>query len=149
MARMPLKFRSTGVAFSSEETSKDCTAWSGGWTIGYIYYQAREEDRDEPLTWIWSMHGVPGKPPGMRPWSRADARRRASKTGSELAGVAAMGAPHGARAGRVKGTMRASRPHACVLDGKGVVFPVIPSVAAGWVRPYAVVGRFPLRQGDR
>src|SRR6185503_17984319 len=66
MARMPLKFRSTGVAFSSEETSKDCTAWSGGWTIGYIYYRAPEDDRDEPLTWIWSMHGVPGKPPGMR-----------------------------------------------------------------------------------
>ena len=51
--KMPLKFRSTGVAFSSEQTNKDCTAWSGGWTIGYIYYQAREEDRDEPLTWIW------------------------------------------------------------------------------------------------
>ena len=66
MARMPLKFRSTGVAFSSEQTSKDCTAWSGGWTIGYIYYRAPEDDRDEPLTWIWSMHGVPGKPPGMR-----------------------------------------------------------------------------------
>ena len=64
--KMPLKFRSTGVAFSSEQTNKDCTAWSGGWTIGYIYYQAREEDRDEPLTWIWSIHGVPGKPPGMR-----------------------------------------------------------------------------------
>ena len=64
MARMPLKFRSTGVAFSSEETSKDCTAWSGGWTIGYIYYKAPEEGRDEPLTWIWSIHGVPGKPPG-------------------------------------------------------------------------------------
>ena len=63
---MPLKFRSTGVAFSSEETSKDCTAWSGGWTIGYIYYREPEDDRDEPLTWIWSIHGVPGKPPGMR-----------------------------------------------------------------------------------
>ena len=62
---MPLKFRSTGVAFSSDETSKDCTACSGGWTIGYIYYKA-PEDRDEPLTWMWSIHGVPGKPPGMR-----------------------------------------------------------------------------------
>ena len=45
MARMPLKFRSTGVALSSEEPSKDCTAWSGGWTVGYIYYQAREQER--------------------------------------------------------------------------------------------------------
>jgi len=63
---MPLKFLSTGVAFSSDETNKDCTAWSGGWTIGYIYCKVPEEDRDEPLTWIWSIHGVPGKPPGMR-----------------------------------------------------------------------------------
>ena len=66
MARMPLKFRSTGVALSSEEPSKDCTAWSGGWAVGYIYYQAREQEHAGPLTWIWSMHGVPGKPPGMR-----------------------------------------------------------------------------------
>src|SRR3954452_1947776 len=86
-----------------------------------------------------------------RPWCLADARRRASESGKELAGVAAMGAPRGARASRVKGPMRASRPHACVLDGKGVVFePFLASArAAGWVRPYAVVGRFPLRQGDR
>ena len=66
MARMPLKFRSTGVAFSSEQASQDCTACSGGWTIGYIYYQAGDDDRDQPLSWIWSIHGVPGRPPGMR-----------------------------------------------------------------------------------
>jgi hypothetical protein len=67
MAKMPLKFRSTGVAFSSQETTKDCTAWSGGWTIGYIYYRAPEDNRhDEPLTCIWSIHGMPGKPPGIR-----------------------------------------------------------------------------------
>ena len=60
---MPLKFRSTGVAFSSQETTKDSTAWSGGWTIGYIYYRAPEDNRDEPLTWI---HSMLGKPPGIR-----------------------------------------------------------------------------------
>src|ERR1044072_5842624 len=66
MARMPLKFRSTGVAFFSDETSKDCTAWSGGWVLGYIYYRAPEQDHDAPRVWIWSIHGVPAKPPGMR-----------------------------------------------------------------------------------
>jgi hypothetical protein len=63
---MPPKFRATGVAFSPQETNKDYTAWSGGWTIGYIYYRAPEGDRDEPVTWIWSIHGVPGKPLGIR-----------------------------------------------------------------------------------
>ena len=65
MARMPLKFRSTGMACSSDETSKDCTAWSGGWTVGYIYLKAPEKE-DEPSTWIWSMNGVLCKPPGVR-----------------------------------------------------------------------------------
>src|SRR4029078_5292626 len=45
---------------------KTCPACSAAGTIGYIYSKAREEDRDGPLTWIWSIHGVPGQPPGMR-----------------------------------------------------------------------------------
>lgn len=65
---MPLKFRQTGLAFPPGETRKDCTAFSGGWAVGHIYYEAREGDGDgdEPRTWFWSIHGVFGKPIGMR-----------------------------------------------------------------------------------
>jgi hypothetical protein len=58
MACMPPKFRATGVAFSPQETNKDYSAWSGNWTIGYIYYRAPEGDRNEPITWIYSIHQV-------------------------------------------------------------------------------------------
>jgi hypothetical protein len=34
--------------------------------VGYIYYEAREGHGDEPHTWFWSIHGVLGKPTGMR-----------------------------------------------------------------------------------
>jgi hypothetical protein len=63
---MPLKFRETGLALCPTETRKDCTAFSGGWAVGYIYHEAREGAGDEPLTWFWSIHGVFGKPMDMR-----------------------------------------------------------------------------------
>src|SRR6478752_2027495 len=63
---MPLKFRETGLALSPTEIRKDCTAFCGGWAVGYIYYEAREGHGDEPHTWFWSIHGVLGKPTGMR-----------------------------------------------------------------------------------
>jgi hypothetical protein len=72
---MPLKFRETGLALSPTEIRKDCTAFSGGWTVGYIYYEARERHGDyeareghgdEPPSWFWSIHGGLGKPIDMR-----------------------------------------------------------------------------------
>jgi hypothetical protein len=63
---MPLKFRETGLALSPTEIRKDCAAFSGGWAVGYIYYEAREGHGDEPHTWFWSIHGVLGKPIDMR-----------------------------------------------------------------------------------
>jgi len=63
---MPLKFRETGLALSPTEIRKDCTAFCGGWAVGYIYYEAREGHGDEPHTWFWSIHGVLGKPIDMR-----------------------------------------------------------------------------------
>ena len=43
---MPLKFRDTGLALSPTEIRKDCTAFSGDWAVGYIYYEARERHGD-------------------------------------------------------------------------------------------------------
>ena len=72
---MPLKFRDTGLALSPTEIRKDCTAFSGGWAVGYIYYEARERHGDceageghgdEPPSWFWSIRGGLGKPMDMR-----------------------------------------------------------------------------------
>jgi hypothetical protein len=51
---------------SPTESRKDCTAFSGGWAVGYIYYEAREGHGAEPHTWFWSIHGGLGKPIDMR-----------------------------------------------------------------------------------
>ena len=62
---MPLKFRETGLALSPTEIRKDCTAFSGGWPVGYIYYDAREGHGGEPhmvLVDPWRI----GKPIDMR-----------------------------------------------------------------------------------
>ena len=72
---MPLKFRDTGLALSPTELRKDYIAFSGGWAVGYIYYEAREGHGDceageghgdEPPSWFWPIHGGLGKPMDMR-----------------------------------------------------------------------------------
>src|SRR4051794_36086662 len=122
MARMPLKFRSTGMACSSDETSKDCTAWSGDCTIGYIYYRAPEllqgpGRRPRRATHLDMVDARSARQAAgnARPWHLADACIRTSESGRELAGVVEMGAPRGARASRVKTTKLQSgnRSHAC------------------------------------
>jgi hypothetical protein len=91
---MPLKFRETGLALSPTEIRKDCTAFSGGWAVGYIYYEAREGHGDEPHTWFWSIHGVLGKPIDMRgPRHRRVTGRHKKLFGRDLAEVADVGKP--------------------------------------------------------
>jgi hypothetical protein len=63
---MPLHFRPTGPAFPHEETPKDCTAFSGGLAVGFIYCEAGESGREGPHTWFWSIHGIFSKPIDMR-----------------------------------------------------------------------------------
>ena len=91
---MPLKFRETGLALSPTEIRKHCTAFCGGWAVGYIYYEAREGHGDEPHTWFWSIHGVLGKPIDMRgPRHRRVTGRRKKLFGRDLAEVADVGKP--------------------------------------------------------
>ena len=89
---MPLKFRETGLALSPTEIRKDCTAFCGGWAVGYIYYEAREGHGDEPHTWFWSIHGVLGKPTGMRGHGTAGSLEDA-KSYLDLAEVADVDKP--------------------------------------------------------
>jgi hypothetical protein len=107
---MPLKFRETGLALSPTEIRKHCTAFCGGWAVGYIYYEAREGHGDEPHTWFWSIHGVLGKPIDMRgPRHRRVTGRHKKLFGRDLAEVADVGKPQRDGAQRVKGTNPPSR----------------------------------------
>jgi hypothetical protein len=72
---MSLKLRQTGVASPVDKDRKDYAVFSGEWEMGRIY-----EERGSPqhLRWYWSLHGILGKPLGIRTDGRAPTLKAAN-----------------------------------------------------------------------